>query len=69
VAQLCKQCHDHALVPAQLRKYIANFATPYPYNNVLFDILAAAIDWASVNKLALAEVSLIWAFLANAATE
>jgi len=49
-AQLCKQCHDHALVPGQLRKYIANFATPYPYNNVLFDILAAAIDWASVHK-------------------
>jgi hypothetical protein len=38
----------------QLRKYIANFATPSPYNNVLFDILAAALDWA---------------FLANAATE
>ena len=50
VAQLCKQCHDHSLVPGQLRKYIANFATPYPYNNVLFDILAAAIDWASVHK-------------------
>jgi hypothetical protein len=49
-AQLCKQCHDHSLVPGQLRKYIANFATPYPYNNVLFDTLAAAIDWASVNK-------------------
>jgi hypothetical protein len=50
-------------------RYIVNFATPYPYNNVLFDILAAAIDWASVHKRALAEVSLIWAFLANATTE
>jgi hypothetical protein len=34
----------------QLRKYIASFATPYPYNHVLFDTLAAAIDWASVDK-------------------
>jgi hypothetical protein len=34
----------------QLRNYIANFATPYPYNNVLFEILATAIDWASVHK-------------------
>jgi len=68
-AQLCKQCHEHSLVRGQLRKYIANFVTPDPYNNVLFDLLAAAIAWASVHKRALAEVSLSWAFLAKSATE
>jgi len=47
---LCKQCHDRSLAPGMLRKYITNFSTPYPYNNVLFDTLVAAIDWASVNK-------------------
>lgn len=47
---LCMQCHDRSLAPGALRKYISNFSTPYPYNNILFDFLAAAIEWDSVNK-------------------
>ncbi len=47
---LCKQCRGHSLAPEQLRKYIADFSTPYPYNHVLFGTLAAAIDWELVNK-------------------
>lgn len=47
---LCQQCRDRTLAPWDLRKYIIEFSTPYPYNNALFDMLAAAIDWEAVKK-------------------
>jgi hypothetical protein len=33
-----------------LRRYIADFTTPYPYNKALFDLLATTIDWESVTQ-------------------
>ncbi len=47
---LCKQCHGHCAAPGALRKYIATFSTSYPYNNVLFDVFVAALNWELVNK-------------------
>ncbi len=47
--RLCKQCYKDRLAPEVLRRYVADFTTPYPYNKVLFDLLAATIDWESVN--------------------
>jgi hypothetical protein len=48
--QLCKQCYKDSVAPTALRRYVANFTTPYPYNKALFDLLAATIDWESVNN-------------------
>ena len=45
---LCKQCYKNHLAPKGLRKYVMNFATPYPYNKVLFDLLATTINWETV---------------------
>jgi hypothetical protein len=47
---LCKQCDKDRLAPEALRRYIANFMTPHPYNKVLFDLLATTIDWESVTE-------------------
>ncbi len=47
--RLCKQCYKDHLAPKALRSYVADFMTPYPYNKVLFDLLATTIDWESVN--------------------
>ncbi len=47
---LCKQCYKDHLAPNTLRRYVAEFTTPYPYNKVLFDLLVTTIDWKSVNE-------------------
>ena len=47
--RLCKQCYMDQLAPQGLRRYVADFLTPYPYNVALFDLLASTIDWESVN--------------------
>jgi hypothetical protein len=48
--QLCKQCYKDHLAPNSLRRYVAEFTTPYPYNKVLFDLLVTTIDWQSVDN-------------------
>lgn len=42
--RLCKQCYKDHLAPKAWRVYVKNFTTPFPYNQVLFEILAATID-------------------------
>jgi len=49
-ARLCKQCSKEHLAPQALRRYVENYATPYPYNRILFELLVATIDWASVTS-------------------
>ncbi len=46
--RLCKQCYKDHIAPKALRRYVANFTTPYPYNKVLFELLATTIDWEAV---------------------
>ena len=48
--QLCKQCYKNHIAPNALRRYVADFTTPYPYNKVLFELLATTIDWEAVNQ-------------------
>ena len=48
--QLCKQCYQDHIAPKALRRYVADFTTPYPYNEVLFELLATTIDWEAVNQ-------------------
>jgi hypothetical protein len=48
--RLCRQCYKDHLAPKALCAYVENFTTPFPYNQVLFEILAATIDWQSVNQ-------------------
>jgi hypothetical protein len=48
--QLCKHCLENDRAPADLRKYIESFTPPYPYNTVLFDLLATSIDWDAVDE-------------------
>ena len=47
---LCKQCYKDHIAPKALRRYVTDFTTPYPYNNVLFELLATTIDWEAVNQ-------------------
>ena len=47
---ICKQCYKDVLAPNALRGYVNNFMTPFAYNRVLFEILAATIDWRAVNQ-------------------
>jgi hypothetical protein len=47
---LCKQCYQDHIAPKALRSYVTDFTTPYPYNNVLFELLATTIDWEAVNQ-------------------
>lgn len=46
--QLCKQCDKNRLARDTLRTYLTNFSTPYPYNKILFDLLANTINWECV---------------------
>jgi hypothetical protein len=48
--RLCKRCYADTLAPKALRRYLASYSTPYPYNKTLFDLLAAALDWESVSE-------------------
>ncbi len=48
--RLCKQCYKDHLAPKALRRYVADFTTPYPYNQVLFELLATTIDWEAVDQ-------------------
>lgn len=48
--RLCKHCYADTLAPKALRKYLASYRTPYPYNRTLFDLLVAIIDWESVTE-------------------
>src|SRR5437763_110241 len=47
-ADLCRACYNTSLAPKELRKYVANFTIPYTYNQFLFNLLVAAIDWQNV---------------------
>ena len=47
---LCKLCDKDRRAPEALRRYVANFTTPHPYNKVLFDLLATTIDWETVTE-------------------
>lgn len=38
------------MAPQGLRKYVMDFTTPYPYNKVLFYLLATTIHWESVTQ-------------------
>lgn len=48
--QLCKHCIANDRAPGDLRNYIESFTSPYPYNTVLFDLLATSIDWDTVDE-------------------
>jgi hypothetical protein len=48
--RLCKRCYHEHLAPQALRRYVENYVTPYPYNKILFELLAATIDWAAVTS-------------------
>ncbi len=48
--RLCKQCYHEHLAPQALRRYVENYVTPYPYNQILFELLAATVDWAAVTS-------------------
>jgi len=48
--QLCKQCHKNDLAPLALRKYVATFTSPYPYNVALFELFTSRIDLDVVDE-------------------
>ncbi len=48
--RLCKHCYADALAPKALRRYLADYSTPHPYNKVLLDLLTATIEWDGVTE-------------------
>lgn len=47
---LCKQCYKDRLAPKAPREYVEGYATPFPYNRQLFDLLAATIKWDTMDQ-------------------
>jgi len=45
---LCKLCYKNHLAPDILRRYAIDYATPYPYNKGLFELLVTTINWETI---------------------
>ncbi len=60
---LCKHCYEDHLAPERLRRYVQTFATTYPYNQILFDSLAATIRWDTVHIRTLEQFRVFGRFL------
>lgn len=48
--QLCKLCYKDRCATNSLHKYLADFSTPYLYNNQLFALLATTLDEFTITE-------------------
>lgn len=60
---ICKRCYENQRAEESLRKLIANYVTPFTYNQTLFDLFAGAIDWHVVDEKILQKVKAFAKFL------
>ncbi len=45
---LCAECVEHRHAPERLKRFLADYSTAYPYNRLLFELLASNIDWKAL---------------------